>query len=393
MDYTKTSLAFRIRKVIRYIKMYGLQRTFVKIQAQRHLHCEKEFTGERWINPKSRINSGEVAIIGCGNFAYNVIAYYVSKHKPYSIKYTYDIKKSRALSLCKRFHAYSATTCLDDILDDPAVKLIYIASNHASHTEYAIKAIERGKSVHIEKPHAVSIEQLNRLIVAAKNYPEVKLFLGFNRPKSSLFQKLKLELDKQSGAMMMNWFIVGHQIEETHWYYSKEEGGRVLGNLCHWTDLCLHLLGCDKAFPCVIQCAQIADSRSDFAVIITFADQSVAGLTFSTKGYAFEGIREYLNVHKGDLLASLNDFYDLKMDIVNKKYSELLRYRDHGHQANILDSYINALDENGRGEKISYIYQTALLILKIKEAIETGKSVICTDEEQNELDYSSVINI
>jgi len=379
MDYTKASLIFKIQKISRYIKMYGPQRTWVKIHSQLHLKHENEFAGIRWINPKVAENKGKIAIIGCGNFSYSVIAYYINKYAKFSIKYAYDINKARSLSLAKKYAVYCATSRLEDILEDPAIKLVYIASNHSTHAEYAIKAIEKGKSVHIEKPHAVSIEQLNRLILAAKKHPEVKLFVGFNRPKSILFQKLKQELHKQTGPMMMNWFIAGHRIEDDHWYFSAEEGGRVLGNLCHWSDLCLHLINNKNAFPCVIQPAHHTDSKSDFAVTITFADQSVAVLTFSAKGHTFEGVREYLNVHKGDLLATLNDFYHLQMDCVNKKYKKKLTFRDHGHEKNILNSYMNTFSENGRGDDILYIYQTALLILKIKEAIDTGKRVICED--------------
>ena len=51
-----------------------------------------------------------------------------------------------------------------DIIDDPQIDLIYIASNHYTHAEYAIEALNKGKSVHIEKPHVVNESQLDRLI-------------------------------------------------------------------------------------------------------------------------------------------------------------------------------------------------------------------------------------
>src|SRR5580704_11978402 len=99
MDYTKASLVFKIQKISRYIKMYGPQRTWVKIHSQLHLKQQKEFNEIRWINPKVTGNDGQIAIVGCGNFAYSVIAHYINKYKKNSIKYAYDIKKSRSLSL------------------------------------------------------------------------------------------------------------------------------------------------------------------------------------------------------------------------------------------------------------------------------------------------------
>ena len=52
--------------------------------------------------------------------------------------------------------------------------------------------------------------------------------------------------------MMISWFIAGHNIDSDHWYFNPKEGGRVLGNLSHWTDLTLNLIGLDQAFPCKI---------------------------------------------------------------------------------------------------------------------------------------------
>ena len=87
---------------------------------------------------------------------------------------------------------------------------------------------------------------------AQKRNPNGMIFLGFNRPRSSLFQRVMAALGGQSGPLMVNWFIAGHKIPDDHWYYSDAEGGRILGNLCHWTDLTLHMVGFENAFPCEI---------------------------------------------------------------------------------------------------------------------------------------------
>ena len=56
-------------------------------------------------------------------------------------------------------------------------------------------------------------------------------------------------LSLESGPMMINWFVAGHEIPDDHWYFKESEGGRILGNLCHWTDLTLQLVGLNNAFP------------------------------------------------------------------------------------------------------------------------------------------------
>jgi hypothetical protein len=208
------------------------------------------------------------------------------------------------------------------------------------------------------------------------------VFLGFNRPKGQLFERLQGALSAESGPLMMNWFIAGHEIPEDHWYFSEKEGGRVLGNLCHWTDLTLHLVGLYNVFPCTIVPGAPAHATSDFVITVICADRSCAAITFSAKGHMFEGVREILNVHKGDVLANLTDFWALTIEVAAKKKTMTLRHRDHGHAANIVNS-LTAIQRTG-GETVSYVAATARFFLAARQAIETGKSVVVTADSVTE---------
>jgi len=327
-------------------------------------------------------HEGQVGLIGCGNYAFSNIAYYLHKNQRNMIRGAMDKDINKAASLFERFGLQYYCDDAEKIISDPAIKLVYIASNHASHAEYAIKCIEAGKHVHIEKPHIVSHDQLDRLIAAMNAHPKSKVFLGFNRPRSRLFRKLQTFLAMQSGPLMINWFIAGHEIPDDHWYFDKKEGGRVLGNLCHWTDLTLHLVSQEKAFPCTIVPVTPKNAKSDFMVSIIFADRSCASITFSAKGHTFEGVREVLNLHKGDVLANLTDFEKLSVDVVEKRYRSKLFYRDHGHESNIIHS-LNALKGSGPpGEDVKHIKATALLFLAIKESIDSGEKIVIAKESK-----------
>jgi predicted dehydrogenase len=279
------------------------------------------------------------------------------------------------MSLSKAYRGAAAVADWREILADPLVRIVFIASNHASHAEYALACIEAGKHVHIEKPHVVTQEQLDRLALAMRRYPKVKVFLGFNRPRSRLFRQLQALLANQSGPMMINWFVAGHEIAEGHWYFNANEGGRVLGNLCHWTDLTLHLVSLEKAFPCQIVPATPAGATSDFVVSVIFADRSCAAITFSAKGHAFEGVREVLNVHRGNILANMSDFQTLTVDLIEKKTRTRLRHRDHGHEVNIVNSLDRAATDGAAGEDIRYVTATARFFLAIRDAIDQGRTM------------------
>lgn len=389
MNYLDKTPFFKMRKAFRYLRLYGFSQTLVKIKSQYHGNSQTSFTGPRWDNedcknPEAQDRS--VAIIGCGNHAYSVIAYYLDKKSKNFLRATFDVDKNKSASLCKAYGGVYATADWKDILRDKQVKTVFIASNHASHAEYAIEFIKADKHVHIEKPHVVTYEQLDMLADAMQLHPASKIFLGFNRPRSDLFLKLQKYLSEQTGPLMINWFIAGHDIPEDHWYYDAREGGRVLGNLCHWTDLTLHLVGLSNAFPCRIIPGSPKEAKSDFVLNFIFADKSCASITFSAKGPTFEGVREILNIHKGDLLGTLSDFQSLRCDIVERKLRFSSWHRDHGHSANIYNTKSQADSNLGTGERLSYVSATAHLFLASRNALENGVEVIVTRDEVRGLD-------
>lgn len=368
MDYTNSSLQFKIQKSIRYAMLYGIMRTLVKIRGQYHM--KKKYAKLPHISPS--INpTKNIGIIGSGNYAFSNIAYYINKKFGNIIRASMDVNIHASASLFEEYKLGYYTEDAKEIVLDPNIDLVFIASNHASHAEYAIDCIKAKKNVHIEKPHVVNEDQLNRLRDAMRSNPDVKVFLGFNRPRSPLFQELQSHINNESGSLMINWFIAGHEIPDNHWYFDPKEGGRVLGNLCHWTDLTLHLVGIEKAFPCEIVPSSPHNAKSDFVVSIIFADQSCCSITFSAKGHTFEGVREVLNVHKGNLLGNITDFSALSLDICEKKYRKNLLYRNHGHAVNIYNSVTSKY-----GEDPSYIYATAKFFLAIKRAIDNRLPIL-----------------
>jgi predicted dehydrogenase len=356
------------------MKLYGIERTLIKVRGQYHM--KKSYQDIRDV--KVRFNhTGRVALIGCGNYAFSNIAYYVNKYQKASIKRCMDVDINRAASLCEAYRAHSFSDDVYQILKDSGIDTVFISSNHASHATYAIQCIEAGKHVHIEKPHVVSKVQLMDLRNCMKSHPDIKVFLGFNRPRSPLFKNLVDQINHQSGPYMINWFIAGHEIPDDHWYFRQDEGGRVLGNLCHWTDLTLHLIGLDHAFPCTIQSVAPQNPKSDFVFSVLFADSSCATITFSAKGHTFEGVREVLNVHRGNILANITDFQKLTIENVDQKYSRTLIYRDHGHSKNIMNTMSNT-----KGESPRYVYLTASFFLAFKEALDTGEAITLIDDYQ-----------
>jgi predicted dehydrogenase len=368
MDYTKQPLLFRLRKAARYVRLYGLRRTLIKVKGQ--YHANKSFA--KLPTERSERTGRHVGIIGCGNFAFSHIAYYLRKNFGSVIRGVMDPKIEKAASFFEEFDTDYYTTDPRRIINDPQIDLIYIASNHASHADYAVDALNAGKSVHIEKPHAVRYDQLERLCEAMRTSTG-RVTLGFNRPNSPFGKEIKKQIEAQSGAAMYNWFIAGHELPPGHWYYAPDEGGRVLGNLCHWTDFVLQLVPAEVRYPIRITPTRAEKSDCDIAVTYVFGDGSIAAITFSAKGHTFEGVRERFAAHRGNVLIAMDDFKTLTVEIVDRKKTTSLLFRDHGHQEAIRSSYALVRPRHGKlnpGLTREYVWQTGDLFLRTRESLE-----------------------
>jgi predicted dehydrogenase len=371
VDYLNQPFRFKVRKALRYTWLYGPSLTYVKVLGQRHMR--RKF--DRW-PARGSIGPGQVVgIIGCGNYAFTTIAYYLTGRAGRVIGACMDKNLERAASLAQRYRVPVYTTDPDEVLEADGIRLVYVASNHASHAEYAIQALRHGKHVYVEKPHVVSEDQLVRLVQAMDASPG-RVFLGFNRPDSRFGRLIRAYLEREPGPGMYNWFVAGHAIEPSHWYFRPEEGGRVLGNLCHWTDFALRLVPTDT-YPIRITPTVARLRDSDIAVTYTFADDSLAVISFSAKGHTFEGVRERFSAQKGDCLIAMDDYRRMTIDVRDDKRRWWNWYRDHGHRDNILGAYRSVVGNEpyDRAARRRYVANTAWLFLKTKEALESGKEV------------------
>lgn len=372
MDYFSQSITFKIRKVLRYIKLYGPARTWIKVQGQRHK--KKQFTTLPPVNTPTE--NQPIGVIGCGNYAFSNISYYLTSTFGTVIGACMDKSLQRAASLAAEYKVPHYADSVDDMMAMDSIRMVYIASNHATHAEYAIQAMNAGKDVYIEKPHVVSEDQLERLIDTMHETGR-RVFLGFNRPDSKLGKLMRNAIDQQPGAGVYNWFVAGHEIDPDHWYFHPAEGGRILGNLCHWTDFLFTLVAPEKRFPIHITPTRDEKSDSDIAVTYRFGDGTIGCITFSAKGHTFEGVKERFSGHRGNLLIALEDFQRLTLEVVEKKKTHHNWFRDHGHGDNITRAYRNVFEneEYDHEQRMWHIANTASLFLNTRTALEENRTV------------------
>ena len=67
------------------------------------------------------------------------------------------------------------TSDLDAVLSDPEFHLVVIATRHHEHADQVVRALEAGKHVFVEKPLAITWDELDRVVSAHSKTAEAPL--------------------------------------------------------------------------------------------------------------------------------------------------------------------------------------------------------------------------
>ncbi len=369
----------KIKKVLKYVYMYGLSRTHIKVKG--HYHMEKEYDHEpKRIDLSSDHSNKRVGIIGCGNHAYTDIAYFLRKNRGDIIAASMDIDKNKAISLFEEYNAYNYTTDPEEIFNDEQIDLVYVVSNHATHTPYAVEALKHGKDVFVEKPIAVNMEQYVELVSTVRQSNQ-QIYAGYNRPFSPAVGMIKSYLT--DSPITLNCFIMGHKLPSDHWYRNPNEGSRIVGNLGHWLDLAIHLLmgrtTLPKQFELTLITANPKHKDDDFVLTLKSDLDDLVVLTFSTRSDPFEGVMENISFQNEKIIAHVEDFRKLTIWEESKKITKSFIPKDAGHEKSVLQPF----DEEKRDWR--ELEWSTFVMLKVEEMLQNGvKDLTINIEEEIE---------
>lgn len=320
-----------IRKIIRYGIIYGLYRTIVKIAGRSRKFYLRYFFIKLFISKKK-----DTSLIGCGQFGFSTISYFILKRNGNRFLDCFDIDLYH-LNTTSDFWGYQKAENVNLLLNNPDCKFIFIASNHSTHTEYAIEALNAGKIVYVEKPVSVSYTQFASLLgVIRKGQYYNSLFVGYNRPFSKAVKTINSFINNSMLPITLNCFVIGHFIGPNHWYRKPEEGTRICGNVGHWIDLSIHFLNVrgkiPERFTIGIAYSKEEDIDDNISIAITTDYYDLINLIISSRAEPFEGINESIQFQSGEIIAKIDDFRQLQIWNGNKKFSFSYRPKDVGHE-------------------------------------------------------------
>jgi predicted dehydrogenase/threonine dehydrogenase-like Zn-dependent dehydrogenase len=241
---------------------------------------------------KPRAGAVRVALVGAGGFAKGMhLPNLQALSKDFHLRAVVSRSGHNAAATARQWGADFSTTDFDAVLKDSEIDAVIIATRHNLHAQMALDALAAGKHVLLEKPLATTAADAGRIRdwyasrSADRDLPI--LLTGFNRRFSPHVRQAAAALAGRSNPMVINYRMNAGHIPLTHWVHGDEGGGRNIGEACHLYDLFTFLTDSEVK---QIQASALSprtahySSSDNFVATVSFADGSVATLTYTALG-------------------------------------------------------------------------------------------------------------
>jgi polar amino acid transport system substrate-binding protein len=319
-------------------------------------------------NPVQQINAG---FIGAGSFAQSYLIPHV-KSNGASLDTVVTSKGITANNVAQKFGFNNASSNSEDVINNPDINAIFIATPHNSHAHFVLEALKAGRHVFVEKPLAMKEEELEEINAYCRQHGR-NVMVGFNRRFSPVAVELKKAFSNMSEPLVMNYRVNAGFIPKEHWTQNEHiGGGRIIGEVCHFIDLMQFFT---DALPTTVY-AQSLNTQNEqiknddnVAINITFSNGSVGTITYVANGDKSLA-KERLEIFGGGKVGIINDFRNGELYLDNK--CKVIKLEGKGH-AQEVQHFLEAIKQ-GKEYPISFesIYATTKATFKVTDSLHTG---------------------
>jgi predicted dehydrogenase/threonine dehydrogenase-like Zn-dependent dehydrogenase len=287
-----------------------------------------------------------IAMIGAGNFTTGTLIPAL-KHTPARLVALCSAGGLSATSAGER-HGFSyVASDFEQVLADPAVNAVVIATRHDTHARFAAAAMRAGKHVFVEKPLALNEDQLRSVLAAQAETGRI-LMPGFNRRFSALSVAARDAFLGRAGPIEINCRVNAGELKADSWYQDAEEGGwRIVSEGCHWVDLIQFIADSPvvRVYAEMVGGSAPGRQNDNIQLSLRLADGSIANLMYVANGDAsFE--KERIEIFGRGCVGVIENWHKLTMSR-HGKISTVRPPRPGKGHAEELAAFVDAVARGG----------------------------------------------
>ena len=323
---------------------------------------------------------GKIGIIGAGNFTSSTILPKLKKLNA-DIGYIASGGGLTAKTLAKKYNISKATTDYKNMLQDEAVDMALITTRHNLHANMTIDALKAGKHVFVEKPLAITNSELEKILEAYKENSDdsnpLSITVGFNRRFAPLAQKMKDLIGNNSSPINITATMNAGYIPPEMWVHDPEVGGgRIIGEACHFIDLCTYLTGSKVKYVSMnAMGVQPQENTDNASILLKYENGSNAVINYFANGSKAYS-KERVEVYSQQRILIMDNWRKLK-GYGFKGFKSKSSSQDKGHY-NQFKNLIHFLQEGGSP------------IIPLEEIINTTRASFAAIESMKEKKWITI---
>jgi predicted dehydrogenase len=249
--------------------------------------------------------NGQLAagFIGAGNYASSMLLPHLARLSTVRLAHVATNRSLSAVNAQRKFGFAIASTRADTLLEDASLDAIFIVTRHRTHADLVCRALETGKAVFVEKPLALTLDEVDRIAEVVATTGNDRLMVGFNRRFAPLLVRMKKEFGA-GRASATRYLVNAGPLAAGSWYLNEEaegsrfagEGGHFIDTLSWWAD----------SLPEEVYAIR-GPEKDDVQATIRFASGSSGTITYLTAGSS-RYPKETLDATGGGHSARLDNF-------------------------------------------------------------------------------------
>jgi predicted dehydrogenase/NADPH:quinone reductase-like Zn-dependent oxidoreductase len=264
--------------------------------------------------PGAATGAGSISIgaVGAGSFGSRMLLPHLKANPAVSFSFIASHSGVSAVHQGKRFGFRRAVGELGEGLAMGGTDAVLVLTRHDSHARYVTEALSSGAAVYCEKPIALTEPDLDTIASAWLESGKPAM-VGFNRRFAPAVKVLTDALRTRHSPVQVVLRVFAGQLSPDYWVLQPEQGGRVLGEVCHFVDLANWLVGAPAA-EVTASSLHGPDpiSTQSVSVLLSYADGSSATIAYS--GDTPRGApKELIEVATLGLAARIDDFRSLRI--------------------------------------------------------------------------------
>ena len=245
-----------------------------------------------------------VGFIGAGNYASSMLLPHLARLDTVGLAHVATTRSLSAVNAQRKFGFTTASTTAEAVLGDSSLDAIFIVTRHHTHADLVCRALESGKAVFVEKPLALTREELHRIMETVASTGNDRLMVGFNRRFAPLLVRLKEGFGAVGTRSATRYLVNAGPLAADSWYGNSDlEGSRFTGEGGHFIDTLSWWAG---SLPERVY-AVPGPEEQDVQATLRFQNGSTGVITYVTAGNS-RYPKETLDAAAGGQSARLENF-------------------------------------------------------------------------------------